>query len=228
MNKVSAYVFYVNRPDLLDRALLSFPTLLSAHVLTIVDNSGCDQEITQQGGPVRYYQPPVPLTYAQSMNWMLKDAKEQGSNIIIHFHSDAYSTNPDAEKELLEKVFAYEAEGRKWACAWTHYDILWAINVKALEDIGGWDVNLPTYYGDNDAKRRWQLAGWECIDTHIKGIDHEGSATINSDPMLKFMNAQVFPLHSYYYQQKWGGEAGHEKYDVPFGRTDLFGRRLKE
>lgn len=221
MSKVSAYVFYVNRPDLLDRALLSFPALSTAHVLTIVDNSGHDQEIEKHGGPVRYYQPPIPLTYAQSMNWMTNDAKSQGADIIIHFHSDAYSTNPMAEAELLIKIRDIEAAETKWACLWTHYDLLWAINIKALDDIGGWDTAFPTYFGDQDARRRWTLAGWECINTHIKGIDHEGSATINSDPKLQFLNAQVFPLHAELYRRKHGGNPGEEVFMYPYNNGSL-------
>ena len=182
----SAYVFYVNRPDLIQRAIESFHPLWPQ--LTVVDNSG---EVDHFLG--RTFVPPVPFTYAQSMNWILKDAQEQRSEFIIHFHSDAYSSNPDAASELLDKVRGYKAEGRKWACAWTHYDLLWAINVKALKISVDGTLTSPTYFGDNDAKRRWTLAGWECINTDIKGIDHEGSATINSDPMLKFMDAQVFP-----------------------------------
>lgn len=217
-----AYVFYVNRPDLLDRALLSFPQLRNE--LTILDNSGYKQEDETKGGIVRYYQPPVPLTYSQSMNWMLKDAMDRKVDFILHFHSDAFSVNPNAVDELLEKVREYRDAGRKWACAWTHYDLLWAINPVALEDIGGWDTNLPTYFGDNDARRRWELAGWECINTNIQGVDHEGSATINSDAKLQFLNQKTFPLYSYYYQERWGGEPGHEKFTVPFDNHELFGK----
>lgn len=225
MSDFAAYVFYVNRPDLLDRALLSFPQLCEE--LTIVDNSGYDGPAYEQGGIVRYYQPPVPFTYSQSINWMLKDALEREVDFILHFHSDAYSTNPNAVEELLEKVREYKAAGRQWACAWTHYDILWAINPVALKYIGGWDTVLPTYFGDNMARRKWELAGWECINTDIQGVNHEGSATINSDPMLQFMNSITFPLYSYYYQECWGGEPGHEKYDIPFNRPDLFSKGQK-
>ncbi len=214
-----AYVFYVNRMDLLDRAIHAFPDLLGN--LTVVDNSEYKNEV-KITGPIELFRPPVPFTYAQSMNWMLKDALERKVDFIVHFHSDAYSMNPNAVEELLEKVREYRDTNRRWACAWTHYDLLWAINPIALQDIGGWDTNLPTYFGDQDARRRWGLAGWECIDTHIQGIDHEGSATINSDPKLQFLNSIVFPLHSFYYQQKHGGEPGHEKYTVPFNRGDLF------
>jgi len=221
MSDYAAYVFYVNRLDLLTRAIHSFPDLLEN--LTIVDNSEEKDELDVRG-TLELFRPPVPLTYAQSMNWLLKDAIKRKVDFIVHFHSDAYSTNPDAVTELLAKVREYKAAGRKWACAWTHYDLLWAINPLALEDVGGWDTNFPTYHGDNDARRRWELAGWECINTHIKGIDHEGSATINSDPKLQFLNAQTFPLYSYLYELKHGGEPGHEKHKVPFD-NELFGAK---
>lgn len=221
MSDFHAYVFFVNRLDLLDRAIHSFPNLLGD--LTVVDNSEYKDEI-KVAGPIELFRPPVPFSYAQSMNWILKDAQERKVDFILHFHSDAFSINPTAVEELLEKVREYRDTGRKWACAWTHYDLLWAINPVALEDIGGWDTNLPNYFGDNDAKMRWVITGWECINTNIQGVDHEGSATINSDPKLQFLNGETFPLYSYYYQNKWGGEPGKEKFTVEFSRSDLFGK----
>ncbi len=218
-NDYAAYVFYVNRPDLLDRALLSFPQLHDE--LTIVDNSGGEYDY---GQTVHYFQPPVPLTYAQSMNWMLKDALYRKVDFILHFHSDAFSTNLNAVDELLSKVREYRDAGRKWACAWTHYDLLWAINPLALSDIGGWSTEFPTYFGDNDFRRRATLAGWECIDTHIQGIQHEGSATIKSDPKLNFLNGHSFPFYQHLYRQKWGGDPGQETFTVPFDRPDLFAK----
>lgn len=217
-----AYVFYVNRMDLLNRSIHSFPDLLGD--LTIVDNSTYEDEL-RVGGPLEAFRPPVPFTYAQSINYILADALERKVDFIVHFHSDSYSDNLNAVQELLEKVRGYKAEGRKWACAWTHYDLLWAVNPVALEDIGGWDINLPTYFGDQDARRRWTLAGWECVNTNIQGINHEGSATINSDPELQFLNAVNFPLHRAYYEQKWGAGPGNEVFTIPFNRQDLFGAR---
>jgi len=155
------------------------------------------------------------------MNWMLKDAIERKVEFIVHFHSDAYSTNPSAVEELLEKVREYKDAGRKWACLYSHYDLLWIINPVALKDIGGWDTAFPTYFGDNDCARRWELAGWERINTDIKGIDHEGSATINSDPKLQFLNAQVFPLHAELYRRKHGGDPGKEIFFYPYNNGSL-------
>jgi len=222
MTDFSAYVFYVNRPDLLIRSIEAFPELLPK--LTIVDNSAeglyiqlsTDDCVDYVFKSEDLFQPPVPMTYAQSMNWMMKNALAREVDFIIHFHSDAFSTNPEAVNQLLAFVRSLKQTERKWACAWTYYDILWAVNPLAMEDIGGWDTNLPNYFGDNDFKYRCKLAGWECIDTHIEGINHEGSATINSDPELKYINGITFPLAEQYYRAKWGNRPGEEKFTKPF------------
>lgn len=214
MSDFAAYTFYVNRLDLLRRSVESFPALRSE--LTVVDNSDSDDLFDPGFEVSSFYKPPVPFTYAQSMNWMLRDSQHQEVDFILHFHSDAYSTNPAAVYELLAAVRSYKATNRRWACAWTHYDLLWAINPAALTDIGGWDTSFPTYFGDNDFRRRSTLAGWECIDTHIQGINHEGSATIKSDPKLNFLNGQTFPLYQQLYRQKWGGGPGNETFLKPF------------
>jgi GT2 family glycosyltransferase len=152
------------------------------------------------------------------MNWMLADATKKNVDFIFHFHSDAVSSNPSAVTELLEYARKVMGEGRKWACLWTFYDILWVINPVAARDVGGWDTVFPSYFVDQDIRRRWNLAGWETIDTHIEGLSHEGSATINSDENLKFINGVTFPLYRAYYCRKWGGEPGHETYQTQFNR----------
>lgn len=214
MTDFAAYVFYVNRPDLFSRAIESFPDLVPE--LKVVDNSPNGSSFSG----VEAFHPPVPLTYTQSMNWMMQDALSRGKDFIIHFHADAYSKNPTAVMELLDFVRKCRDEKRKWACAWTFYDILWAINPHAAKAVGGWDTVFSAYFSDNDMRRRWMLAGWECIDTHIQGMGHEGSATVNSDPDLRFLNGFTFPMYRHYYEQKWGDGPGKETYVIPFNRQD--------
>lgn len=218
MADFAAYVFYVNRPELLLRSVSAFPELREH--LTVIDNSE-SSDAARVLDEVRWLIPPVALTYSQSMRWMLRDAVNRGVDFIIHFHSDAFSTNPDAIQELLTAVRQYKAEGRRWACAWTFYDILWVINPKAMLDIGGWDTEFTDYFTDQDVRRRLDLAGWECIDTHIQGIGHEGSATIRSDPKRQFLNQATFPLRRAYYISKHGGEPGSETHAYPFGNREL-------
>jgi hypothetical protein len=227
MKEFAAYVFYVNRPDLLIRSINYFPDTWD--YLTIVDNSvdgmpistGVTSKENYSLSP-RLYRPPVPLSYSQSMNWILRDAKNKEAKFILHFHSDATSSNPLAVSQLLEYARKVREERKRWACLWTNYDLLWAVNPAACVDIGGWDTTFPAYFVDQDMKRRWRLAGWETIDTHIEGITHEGSSTVNSDPKLKFVNSVTFELYEKLYRRKWAGDPEKEKYDVPYGRSDLF------
>ncbi len=222
MSEFAAYVMYVNRPDLLKRALDSFPDLWDN--LTIVDNSvdGMPKLFTVESG-IKCFCPPVPLSYSQSMNWMLKDATEKKVDFILHFHSDAKNTNPVAVSQLLDYARQLRRVGMdRWACLWTLYDVLWCLNPVAARDVGGWDTTFPNYFVDQVQKMRWKARGWETIDTHIEGITHEGSATIRSDPKLEFINGVTFPLYKQLYRRMWAGDPGKEKYDVPFGRADLF------
>lgn len=218
MTDFAAYTFYVNRPELLRRAVEAFPALWPE--LTVVDNSGYGID-TELPDSVSVFRPPVPLLYSQSMNWMLADAQRKEVKFIIHFHSDANSTNPDAVQQLIDYARRDLAAGLRRACWWTYYDILWAISVEALADIGGCDTHFRDYFTDQDLKRRWHLAGWETHNTHIQGISHEGSATINSDAKLREINARLFTLYGAIYCAKWGGGAGEEVFIHPFNNPEL-------
>lgn len=221
MPEFAAYVFYVNRPDLLVRAIESFPDLQS--VLTVVNNSGTELHEIDALPEDHYFKaadvfrPPVPLSYSQSMNWMLKDAEQKQVDFILHFHSDASSSNPAAVQELLAYARRMKEENRRWGCLWTFYDVLWCLNPLACRDVDGWDIIFPDYFCDQVMKQRWKSRGWETIDTHIQGITHEGSATINSDPELRVRHSYLFPLYSMFYQAMYGGEPGKERFSQPFG-----------
>ena len=233
MTDFAAYTFYVNRPDLLVRSLNAFPDLWPE--LTIVDNSpsGIDKVLSRREIPecIDIYRPPVPFTYTQSLNWMLLDSQDtwrrwsrpSKADFIIHFHSDATTTNPAAVQELLTYIRAAKAAGKRHGLWWTFYDVLFGINPEAVLSIGGWDPLFPSYFVDQDLRRRLMLTGWECVDTHIQGMSHEGSATINSDPKLQFENGRTFKFQSALYHDRWGGEPGHEVYLAPWNRPDLFG-----
>lgn len=214
MNDYAAYVFYVNRADLLKKSIDSFPALWPE--LTVLDNSGygVDCELPDSVG---VFKPPVPLSYSQGMNWMLQDAQAKGCSLILHFHSDAHSTNPKAVQELLDYARRDKASGKRICCWYTLHDVLWAINVEALADIGGCDTNFASYFTDNDLARRWELTGWTRVNSGVEGIGHVGSATINSDPKLKCAIGHLFPLQAELYRQKHGGPPGEEKFLHPYG-----------
>lgn len=212
MKDFRAFIPFVNRPDLLHRAVLSCKDIWED--LMIIHNS--DVQLTVTG--MQNYRPIVPLSFSQTMNCILKMTKNTGPgrNICLFMHSDAEAA-PGVCLNLLEEARRLTAEKKRWGVLWTAYDALAAFNVEAFDDIGGWDTNIPWYASDDDAYHRLRLAGWDCIDTGLE-VKHEPSQTIKSDANLNFINSITFPLTLKYYEEKWGGRPGDEKFLTPFDR----------
>jgi hypothetical protein len=213
MSDYQMYIPFVNRVDLLDKAVASAKDLWEE--LTIIDNSPTGLEHPYPD-PIKIFRPCVPLTFSQTMNLMTALTKKAGASIILWMHSDAAAEDGVCLK-LLELARQYTAEGRKWGCLWTAYDAFSALNVPALDDIGGWDTVLPWYYSDTSTYYAMKMKGWECIDTGLP-VKHTPSQTIKSDPELNFLNSVTFPLYGWYYQERWGGQPGHERFKTPFNR----------
>jgi len=216
MTDYQMFIPVVNRFDLLDKAVESARDLWDN--LTIIDNSP-DGLAHPYPDPITVCRPCVPLTFSQSMNLMTKLTKQAGGSIVLWMHSDA-AAEDGVCLSLLEQAREYTATGRKWGCLWTAYDAFSALNIAALDDIGGWDTNLPWYYADTSIYYCMKARGWECIDTGLK-VDHAPSRTINADPRLLFIHHITFPLSGLYYIAKHGGEPGHEKFQFPFNRPDF-------
>lgn len=207
MSDYAAFCPVVNRPDLLEAVLIACAK--AGVSVNVIDNS--------EKGVFNCERPPVPLTFSQSMNLEFVTAIRQEKKFCLHMHSDAIIPDGAIEK-LLEAARQVDKEGRKWGVIYTFYDILAVYNPQAYLDIGGYDTTLPAYFSDCDWYYRLDLAGYERIDTGIE-VGHVGSATINSDPFLKFHNSVTFPLYRAYYERKWGGGPGLEQFRVPFGKS---------
>lgn len=218
----AAVMTYVNRPDLLTRAVASMSDI--SENLTIIDNSpdGIDFIIA----PSKYLRPTYPLFFTQAINYALLEAKKTGCSFLLRQHADAMA-HPGVCLKLVDMARKLTAEGRKWGVIFTVYDTLAAFNLAVLDDVGLWDTVFPAYYSDNDWFRRIQLAGYEFIESGLP-MDHESSAALLSDPDLRFMNDQTFSLYGDYYKRKWGGAPGHEKYLVPFNMVFAISRHQNE
>jgi len=206
------YIRVENRFDLLRKAVDSIPEF--HNLLTIVDNS--PKGLTGEW-PCTVYHPPVPLTFTQTHNWWFANARGRGAKFIIWMHADAEAVD-GGHIRLVEWALT---ETRKWYTLWTSYDAMAAVNLKAIEEVGGYDTHIEKYTCDNDLTWRMRLAGWPPIDTGIF-TKHLGSSTIKSDPQLLFLNDIVHGLSTEYYKRKWGGLPEHERFTVPFNRPDLF------
>ncbi len=227
------FIPYVNRLDLLMGAVTSIGTHFDR--VFIVDNSMelFDNEEAEFPDNVSIAYPPIPLRFVDTMNYIQETAVDikrdyiewdvGNDNIDYYFwcHNDAFDSKGNTPR-FIEFVKELHSSGDPWSIAFTHYDILSAVNLAAVEAVGRWDTNINQYYADNDWYRRCRLAGLPTKESNLH-IDHiEGSATMNSDKKRTFRGNVLFAMQQYYYTQKWGGVGGEEQYDITWNRPDLF------
>ncbi|WP_028546802.1 glycosyltransferase family 2 protein [Paenibacillus taiwanensis] len=205
---------YVNRIDLLRRAIQSIPLYWENTV--VLDNSP-ERALQHQvwlSELVTVYTPPVPLTFTQSMNWFQRLAGEKEADAVFYMHNDAeaYPGTPEAFLHALDEL---EASGKKWGLALTNFDALAAYNMNAIHEVGGWDTVFSSYFADIDYHRRLRLAGYEEVFTGLP-VEHHGSSTRKSDTNVNFIVDTTWPLYERYYELKWGGKMAQETYLTPF------------
>lgn len=155
------------------------------------------------------------------MNLFNQKAHELDLPFWINAHSDALC-GPDDLTRLIELA---ESSGDHWHSIFTNHDVLCAIRTDSVRKLGGWDINFPNYFSDNDMNRRARLAGYQMIQlenhTVQHGIEGSGSQTINSDPALRRINQIMFPAWREIYRAKWGAPPevdpiGNERFDKPW------------
>lgn len=211
-----AWVPWVNRTDLLEAVIEA--CCKAGLYLTVIDNS--PRGVMVKRGNTAVFRPPVPFTFVQSMNYEFEETLRRGKKFCVHMHSDAVIPDGAIER-LLAFAEDVDSSGRKWSVIYTHYDVLAVYNPQCYAEVGGYDITFSSYFSDNDWYVRVERAGWERINTGIE-VGHVGSQTVNSDERLKFHNGMTFGLYSQYYRMKHGGEPGHETFEYPFNRPDIF------
>ena len=213
----SAWIPHVCREDLLLKAVNSID--LYGKNRTIIDNSpkGLATDDWHHWNGVYVVRPPVPLSCSQTFNWIMRMTRDAGQKICIWMHSDA-EASPEVVTGLLQAARENFVDGKHVGVLWTYYDTVCALNTELIDVIGDWDTNLPQYFCDNDYYWRVRLAGWQCIDTNLTAVKHEGSATIKSSAERKAIHNVTFPLYHQYYLQKWGGKPGSEVYARAFNQ----------
>lgn len=93
----------------------------------------------------------------------------------------------------------------------------------AYEQIGPFDERFePAYFEDNDYDRRKDLLGLIREEVAKATFDHVGSATVNGLPIAEQQRSHLyFRKNARYFESKWGGAPGRERYKLPFAGLDL-------
>lgn len=89
------------------------------------------------------------------------------------------------------------------------------MNAEAIRDIH-WDHYFPLHYTDCDYYYRLKLAGLELVESPFVVEHLEGGSNTQRDLACKIFVESNYPAWRHYYQQKWGGDNGQEKYSIPF------------
>lgn len=206
--KYTLYYSYINDEELLQRSINSVKDVFSNIIVT---------NHSEQPLEVKYatvIEPPVPLSFSQSMNWFKKMSLEKGDDYFLWAHTDMIAPDGAAQqfKEYIETNF-----NTNWGIFFTSYDILSAYHTKNLQNIN-WDARMfPNYFADNDYHRLVTLAGLEIKYSGIKVIhENGGSSTIKNQDLWHKQHIINFPLHKEAYKAKWGNYPPNETFETPF------------
>ena len=205
------FIPYVNCPELFLKAVLS--TLPNAkNGLGIIIDNRSDQslpspfELIMDTEAVNYFsitQPCVPLTTAQTMNFMLKSADKLCKEFFTWIHSDGEVTGDSMR--LINYVNQMPSNSN-WGAVFTRYDVYCAFNVEACKKIGDWDwLRFPYYFLDNDYYHRLKEAGFPCLNIGGEDVIHNNNAsnTIKNDSLRNRINQLLFPVQQTLFNEKY-------------------------
>jgi hypothetical protein len=209
MSTIPVFIPFVNRPDLLHKAIASVPRRMTTEPV-VINNSGKPLDVFGRAAVIT---PSSPLTFAATQNLMWDMAKKDRVPFYMFLHSDA-EAGTDTVEQLWHRAMHESSKG-KWGAIFTNYDSLAAYSVEAMDAIVGWDGLLPWYLSDCDCYRRLRLAGFPTVESNLP-VYHTPSQTLNSDPEIAKRVAEDTPKWRAYYAEKWGGPNEAEKYEVPF------------
>jgi predicted O-methyltransferase YrrM len=208
-----AYIPYVNRPDLLERAVASVRALWDNLVVIDQSSDGLSREdhpwVDCIAGVFRCATPS--MSFTQVMNWAQAEALERGVEHLVFMHNDAECSG-DVASRVLESARSRPRAG----VVFTNYDALAVFQVPALRDVGPWDETFRWYFADNDYYRRLLLHGWEQWNFGGQEVAHRGSQTLRSDPAIATQVAAEWRWHEDHYRHKWGGLPGQERFSIPY------------
>jgi GT2 family glycosyltransferase len=209
----------LNRLDLLDHCIgaIDYP----AEIL-VVNNNSVDvtfkQEIDQLAELRKFtvLHQKRNLGVAASWNLIIRTALAHGHEWIFIGSNDTV-LHSGSLKAAVE--FKKEKEFGVWHL---HAFNFFLLHRATVERVGWFDENFyPAYKEDQDYCYRCHIATMRRLPG-MPGCraDHVGSATIRSDARYAARNQETHAWNARYYQMKWGGDAGSEKFEHPFNNPN--------
>lgn len=139
-------------------------------------------------------------------------------DVMMIIHDDARAKEHTARR-FLECVRHNFNMTERWGAVFSHYDVLMALNMTAVRDVGWWDTMFFQYTSDVDYYHRLRTNHWPILDSGLgDGVEHFGSSVVRTNKLFghrtAFRNGTQFDYQ--YYAFKWGGIPGKETFSHPF------------
>ena len=207
------FIPHVNRPDLTVLALNSVPALWKNTLL--IDNSDNCSLAAYVAKHINFHfaiiRPPVPLTTAQTYNWMRLIAINKNTDFITFMHNDCQLLTEGGDELLLESATAafFNNDNK---VGWVHqdedhnHDLFCAYKTEMLQDVGEWDwLCCPFYHLDIDYMRRGRRNGWtiERASGVLCKHHNDASSTIKSSKLRGLINPFYFRVSKHLMRIKW-------------------------
>jgi GT2 family glycosyltransferase len=204
----------LNRADLLNPTLKKYVRDFPATDILVVDN-GC-QKIFEH--PNIYVYPfPRNLGVAASWNYLCRLVFDQNSK-CSWVNPRAWLINDDvymgkSQSEIFDVLHDASSMDAKFVANLENWSNFF-IHRDCFEKVGPFDENFyPAYFEDNDYRYRMKLGkvvyfGHENLQPEV----FRSSMTRTKDPSLN----EYFQKNELYYEKKWGGPPGEERFRVPF------------
>jgi hypothetical protein len=163
-------------------------------------------DVIRETEAVNYFsitKPCVPLTTAQTMNFMLHSADKLVKDFFTWIHSDGEVTG---DSMRLINYVNQMPKGTNWGAVFTRYDVYCAFNVDACKVTGDWDwLRFPYYFLDNDYYYRLRQLGFPLINIGGDDVLHNNNAsnTIKNDSLRNEINKLLFPVQQTLLNQKY-------------------------
>jgi hypothetical protein len=203
-----------NRPDLLRAAVESVRDI--GHIHLWANGIPMPTDIPN----IEEFHEPGPVTIVSLINMCLHSSWNDDVCLIMHNDAEA---EPGIAKQWLDFVTETFDKGERWGAIFSHYDVLIAFNMKAVHDVGFWDLMYFQYTADVDYYHSMKMRDWAIIDwpdghPFRNQIKHHGSTQRKSDNLFShrtaFRDRSDFDYR--YYEFKWGGRPGKERSRTPF------------
>jgi GT2 family glycosyltransferase len=209
---------FLNREDLLHESIKAIDIPCD---LIIVNNGGLEIESIDNDSIKRttIFNPSYNLGVARSWNLIIEEGRSRNVDRVFIGSNDTIVERGSLKR--AEKIIREDADHDMWHL--NGYN-LFCMNFNMFDVIGRFDENFyPAYKEDQDYDYRIRKSIMKNRVLHgIEGVNsrHLGSMTIRSNGDYLRQNSDTHKMNYDYYLSKWGGDAGSEKWDVPFDGKD--------